>query len=98
MTACEGFAERAGGVGFGILFVIFWIRERFSASKRPRKIEECVLNFKHCVGGASEYVCMRKKDKKTAHCHVVSDFEDEFPLRGLPFHAVSGLPDRQFKG
>lgn len=45
--ACEGFAERAGGVGFGVLFVIFWIRERFSASKRPRKIEECVLNFKH---------------------------------------------------
>lgn len=45
--ACEGFAERVGGVGFGVLFVIFWIRERFSASKRPRKIEECVLNFKH---------------------------------------------------
>ncbi len=45
--ACEGCAEGAVEVGFRGLFVIFWIRERFSASKRPRKIEECVLNFKH---------------------------------------------------
>lgn len=45
--ACEGGVERAAEVGLRGLFVIFWIRERFSASKRPRKIEECVLNFKH---------------------------------------------------
>lgn len=45
--ACGGGAERAVGVGFRGLFVIFWIRERFNASKRPMKIEECVLNFRH---------------------------------------------------
>jgi hypothetical protein len=32
-------------------FIIFWIRERLSASKRPRKIDEWVLNFRHCVVG-----------------------------------------------
>jgi len=46
-VACEGGAGRAAEVGLSGLFVIFWIRERFNASKRPRKIEECVLNFKH---------------------------------------------------
>ena len=45
--ACEGGAERAVEIDLRGLFVIFWIRERFSASKRPRKMEEWVLNFKH---------------------------------------------------
>ena len=51
--ACAGDGESvtagAGATGGGRLFVIFWMRERLSASNRPRKMEECVLNFIHCL-------------------------------------------------
>lgn len=36
--------------GAGRLFCIFCISDRFSASKRLRKSDEYVLNFKHCKG------------------------------------------------
>lgn len=33
-----------------------------------------------------------RKGQADTHCHVVSDLEDEFTLRGFPFYAVASLP------
>jgi hypothetical protein len=77
--ACEGFAERAGGVGFGVLFVIFLDQraiQRLEAAKEDRRM---CFELQALLGQVNTFD--EKKDiKKTTHCHVVSDFEDKFSL------------------
>lgn len=71
-------------------FCIFWIKERFKASNRLRKIEENVLNLIHWKSKKYGWMECRVYWSST-HCGIISNFEHEFPFSWLPFHDVTSL-------
>jgi len=84
-SACMG----ADSGSDGRRFCIFCIRERLRASKRPRNMEEYVLNLRHCR--EHDKTCNFLKRLVKTHSGVVRNFKDEFTLGWLPFYTIAGL-------
>lgn len=76
--------------GGGLRFVIFSINERFSASNRLRKMDECVLYFRHYK--FSRQCTLNIETNYVTHCRIVRNLKHQLPFRRLPLHTIPRLP------
>lgn len=80
--------DASDGVGAGLLFCIFRMRLRLSASKRFRNIDECVLYFKHWKWIRPPLGIPQKNNSNRC---IIRDFKDKVSFRTPPFYTVACL-------